>query len=561
VTLVDEPRAGAARPWRRMWDLPLRAHLAALAAVLLALVPLVGTGASFSADEGAAILQARSLADGRGWVVEHPLPEADPGGRHYPLELSAKGPDGTAPFAKHPLYALLLAAADRIGGVTAMLVLSVLGTVAAAGLAAALAGHLDAALRRPALWVTGLASPLLFDGYLVIAHTLGAACAAGALVLAVRAVERRSLPAAVGVAGCTATAALVRTEAVLFAAALAAVAAALALADRRARVPALAVGAAAAGAAIAARVVEAAWARHLVGGTVTLSSVPRPEPGFLDGRLQSLLLTWLRPSYGGPRIVDLALLCMVAALAVGAVVARRRPGDRAAVRLCGAVAAVSAVAALLVGPTTVVPGMLAAFPVMVAGLLLLRRRSLDLVAARLMGGTFALFALAVIATQYSTGGSGEWGGRYFALGIPAVVPVVLLAVRDRGPALVAGLAICSVALSAMGVLALRSTHRFTADLVASIAAAATGPAPVIVTTEEALPRLAWATFDRQRWLLAEPADLPELIDRLRAAGVRRFAFVTSRLDRDRDHLRGVEVVSVDGRADGRGWQILVLLAG
>src|SRR5215207_3010069 len=65
---------------RRAWELPIRAHVAALAVVLLALVPVVGTGASFSADEGAVIIQARSLARGHGWIVEHPVPAVDPEG-------------------------------------------------------------------------------------------------------------------------------------------------------------------------------------------------------------------------------------------------------------------------------------------------------------------------------------------------------------------------------------------------------------------------------------------------------------------------------------------------
>jgi len=46
--------------------------------VLLALVPLIGTGSSFSADEGAAIVQAKSLDRGDGWIVEHPFPAVDP---------------------------------------------------------------------------------------------------------------------------------------------------------------------------------------------------------------------------------------------------------------------------------------------------------------------------------------------------------------------------------------------------------------------------------------------------------------------------------------------------
>lgn len=558
MTLVDDRRAAPPPKWAQAWRLPLRAHLAALGAVLLALLPLVGTGASFSADEGAAIVQARSLSEGRGWVVEHPLPEVDPDGRHYPLELSARGPKGTAPFAKHPLYAVLLAGADRLGGVTAMVALSLAGTVAAAGVAAALAAHLGPGLARPALWATGLGSPLLFDGYLVIAHTLGAACAAGAVLLAVRAIERRSVPAVVGVAACMVAAVSLRTEAVLLAAALAAVAAVVGAAQTRVRRPALAVAVAAAGAGVAARVGEAVWARQLVGGTPTSSSVLRPEPGFVDGRIQSLVLTWLRPSYGGPPLVDVALVAMVAALALAAYFARRRPDDRTGMRLCATVAGAAAVLALVSAPTTVVPGLLVAFPVMGTGLLLLRRRSLQPVAAQVMLGTFGLFAVAVIATQYSTGGSGEWGGRYFAIGLPVVVPVLLVGLRDHGRALVAALAVCSVAVTGMGVLSLRATHRFTADLVTSVDAAAPGPGPVLLTTAEALPRLAWSTVGRQRWLLAEPSELPALVDRLGGAGVRQVTFVTNDLAHDSPHLGGAEVVTADGRADGRGWQILVL---
>ncbi|MDQ6910972.1 MAG: hypothetical protein M3Z84_09370, partial [Actinomycetota bacterium] len=125
--LVDRPAADAERPrrptLRRLWGAPVWAHLLALAVVLVALVPLVGTTASFSADEGAAIVQAHSLSRGDGWIVEHPLPQVDPTGKNYPLELSERGSRGFAPFGKHPLYALALAAADGLGGVTAMVLL------------------------------------------------------------------------------------------------------------------------------------------------------------------------------------------------------------------------------------------------------------------------------------------------------------------------------------------------------------------------------------------------------------------------------------------------------
>ena len=101
---------------KRLWDTPLWAHAAALAIVLLALSAVVGTDDSFSADEGAAVVQARTLARDGTWIRPHPLPAVDPPARMYPLENSGVGPDGHAPFVRHPLYALLLAGVDRAGG-------------------------------------------------------------------------------------------------------------------------------------------------------------------------------------------------------------------------------------------------------------------------------------------------------------------------------------------------------------------------------------------------------------------------------------------------------------
>lgn len=578
MTLVDDPRpvpeAAPRQSWQRAWDLPVRAHLAALAVVLLALVPLVGTGSSFSADEGAAILQARSLADGGGWIVEHPLPEVDPDAVHYPLELSERGPDGTAPFAKHPLYALMLAGADRLGGVTAMVLLSLGGTLAAAALAGALAGHIDPALRRPAVWVTGLASPLLFDGYLVIAHTLGAACAAGAVLLAVRAIERGSVTAAIAVGPCVAAAVMLRTEAALFAVALAAVVgvtAVAAAAGRRARVPAVAVAVVALGAAYGARLAERVWANRVLGGPGSgTGGGPADNAGFLDDRIHSFVLTWLRPGYGAVSGVHVALAVMVVAILLGAIAVRRHPGDSGPLLLLGPAAAAAAVLALVIGPTNLVPGLLVAFPVCLAGLLCLRRPSLGPTAARVGFATFVLFALAVIATQYATGGSGEWGGRYFALALPVLVPVLLLALRDAGRSVAsssrrwaaASLVVCSVAMAAMGVGSIRSTHRFAADLMATVDGQGrlVGGRPVMVATSGAIPRLAWATFDDQRWLLSDPDELPGLVDRLRVAGISRFVLVTDQLDRGLSGL-GASVETAKGRPDGRGWQILVLVTG
>ena len=555
---------------RRARALPLRIHVAALAVVLVALVPVLGTAASFSADEGAAIIQAHQLSTGRGWVVEHPVPEADPTEDNYPLELSARGARGTAPFVKHPLYALLLAGADRVGGITAMVLLSVAGTLAAAALAAALADRMRRGLARAALWVVGLASPLLFDGYVVIAHTLGAAGAAGAALFALRAVEgRRPFASVAGVGACVAFAVLLRNEAVFFALGLGVAAGAVALARRH--LPAAGVAVASVAAAAGAHLGEQEWIQRILGGsTVGLPGGPGVTTGLVAGRVRSFTLTWLRPGYGGPALVETALLLMVCALVVGVVAVRRHPGDRRPIVALATVAAGAGLLALVAGPTNLVPGLLVAFPVAAAGLAAIRRRALASLAARVALGTFAVFALAVIATQYVTGGSGEWGGRYFALGLPVLAPVLVLALATVGRPLdrvarraaLGALVTCSVAMSVMGLSSLRDTHRFTARLQATATDAGreTGSArPVMVATHPAIPRHAWATFDDQRWLLARPGGLASLVDRLQAAGVERFVLVTDEIERDAAEVGSrVHVVSRSSPGGGPNWQVLVL---
>lgn len=578
--MVDRPAAENSRPrrplLRRAWDAPVWAHLAALGIILLALVPLVGTGSSLSADEGAAIVQAQSLAGGDGWIVEHPAPELDPTGAHYPLELTEQGSKGRAPFAKHPVYALLLAGADRVGATAAMVLLSLGGTLAAAGLAAALARRVDPSLGRPTVWVVGLASPLLFDGFLVIAHTLGAAAATAAVLFAVVAVERRKLVVALGVIPCIAVAVLLRNEAVFFALGLAAAAAVVALRLRsRARATALLVAAGALIAAVGAHFGERFWVRRLVGPVVAPIATATGSAatgsgggGFVNGRIRAFLLTWLRPGYTGPRQLTLALTVMVIAVAVGAYVVRRHPGDRRVIVVLCSVAAGAAVLAVATKPTNIVPGLLVAFPLMLAGLLLIRRNQLQTTAAQIGAVTFAVFALAVLATQYTKGGSGEWGGRYFALGLPVLVPVLLLALRETGRALApvtrryatASLATITVVMAIMGIASVTNGHRFTADLMADIGRAGhqvAGNRPVMITTSPAIPRFAWNTFGSQRWLLTTPGETDELVQRLRAAGIERAVLVTNGNDRNKPRLP--PNVEIDSRpSPGGGWQILVL---
>jgi hypothetical protein len=574
VTLLAGPFAapaiahGAAR---RIWDAPPWRHLLALALLLVILVPVVGTGSSFSSDEGAAIVQARSLASGEGWIVPHPLPEADPDGDHYPLVLSERGERGFAPFAKHPAYAVLLAGAFRFGGVAAMVLVSVAGVVAAAGLAGALAARFDPVLRRPTIWTVGLATPLFFDGFLVIGHALGAACAAGAVLAAVVAITERRPAMALAVAAWIAGAVLLRTEAALFAGALAAVALIVAV-RARPRAPALLVAGAALAAAVVARMFEAAWLVRIVGHAPSAVEIPDRYDaggigGYLRDRLDGVYVTWVLPDYKGAQPFSLLLLIMVAALAAAAVEARTGRHGARGVLVPAGLAAVAAMGALITTPAAAVPGLLLACPLLIAGLAVIRRPVVREGGVALALGTVGLFALAVIATQYPTGGGGEWGGRFFALAIPVVVPVLLLALHRHGRAVapearrgaVAALVVCSLAVTSMALLTLRSTHQYWSGVIDSLeqAGAVAGPDVPALATWSTAPRYAWPILDRRPWLVTETAGVDRLRRAFADAGVDRFLFVTVDLDADRAALAGLDILWSDGPLEG-GRRILVV---
>jgi hypothetical protein len=571
VTLLADPEAPALRPAgpiRRIWDLPLRAHVAALALVLLALVPVIGTGSSFSADEGAAVVQARSLSRGDGWIVEHPFPGVDATGANYPLENSELGERGAAPYAKHPLYPLVLAGAHRVAGVSGMILVSLAGTLCAAGLAALIARRLDEALVRPTLWTVGVASPLLFDGYLVIAHTVAGALAAGAVLLALRAADRRSVAAALAVVPCVAAAVLFRTEAVFLAAGLAAAAGAVALASKPARSALLAVAGGAVAAAVVTMSLEDRWTAHILGFGSVASPLTTASPpgGGLGSHVRAFVLTWLTTGYSSSRLISVALFVMAAGTALAAVAVRRHSEDRIVVGMSLVVAAAAALA-LAAGPVHLVPGLLIAFPALAAGLVLVNRQVLATDTARLAFGTFVAFALGVIATQYERGGSGEWGGRYFALGLPLVVPVVLLAIRDAGGRLASGprrvaggaLVVCMGAMAAMGVATVREQHRRTGAMNEAIRAAlssvpSSDGLPVVVATDGALARHAWPIMDHARLLLSY-GDLDELAGRLDMAGVHQFVVVTSAARTADSPGNRLQVVN---RLDGTLAEVLVV---
>jgi hypothetical protein len=513
----------------------LAVHAAALTLLLLVLLPIIGTTSQFSADEGAAIAQAVRLERGDGWTTVHPFPAADPDGIAFPLELSVRSGDRYAAFAKHPVYPVMLAAADRIGGRAAMVLLSIAGTVATAVLTALLARRFDPGLMVPALWVTGLASPLFFDGYVVIAHTLAAACAAAAVLCVVRVLEGSgSARWLVGVVVAVLVGMLMRTEMLFLALALSV---AVAVVTRgRGVVHWRLVAAPVVGAALG-YLLDRALLASVIGGPAATTASVASHPGFLASKLLAFVITWLLPSYS-LGAGDALLLGAVVLGGVAARFARTRPTERDGVRLFAVVAAVAAVSRLIFGAGAV-PGLLIAFPLLVIGFAAAGRETWSTPLARLHALGFGLFAIAVLATQYGSGGSGEWGGRYFAIGLPLAIPVVLLAITevarglDRSTARICGvsLIVVSLALSVLSVVTLRQFHRDTDALVAAVVATAIahpandGGEPVVVSSNGAAARLAFAALDQTRWLTVPEDQLDTFGRRLRDLDAGPITFV------------------------------------
>lgn len=578
IDAVEARPAGFGARLRAWWSVGLAVHAALLAVILVLLVPVVGTQASYSVDEGSMILQVRALAEQHSWGVPHPLPAADPTGIAFPLQYAEPSPEGFMPFAKHPLYPEILAPAERAGGIAGMVLVSVAGTVLAAIAAALIARRLAPGLDRATLWVTGLASPLLFDSQTIFAHSLAAAAAGFAVLGALWLLEgRRRAIATAGTVAAVGVCVLLRAEGLLFAIALALALAATGLLRRQGRL--LMSSGLVVGAAYVALKAETRWFEHLAGKTEPGTAVGHTgSTGFVTGRVQGFVHTMLQ-SDGGPLAV-VALLLMLTALVLVAWTVRRTPADRGAITMFSAVAVTAAVGRLVLAPPDMVSGLAVAFPLLIVAIVLARRDDFASAASRMVGATIVLFWLAVLATQYPEGGTIEWGGRYFALALPAAVPLALAVLRRSAKTLppparsawLGALAVCSVGLAVLAVSALREGHRQTAAFEAAVdrvsAAAVAGDGdqrPVIVTAEQLAPRLAWATFDRQRWLLVDRTT-PEMRDRqlavvrdLPEVGVKSFVFVTPDLPRDHWLLDPAWRLDEPLGPNGfEGWRIIVV---
>ena len=530
--------AGDRHPGER----PLWLHALGLAAILLLLLPLTRMGGSLISDEGSAVIEARTLNRDGTWIIHQPLARIDPKDEADPLPYVEAGAKGRAPYAKHPLYPLLLAGASRVAGTAGYYLLSVAGTVLAAVGAAGLARRIGTR-RRLAFWVAGVATPLWFYAFVIQAHSLGAAAAVGGVIAALAALDEPTLLRLATLFGLTVFATALRSEAALFAAGVAV--AALVVGRGARRHAAIAVAAVAAVAVLGVRLVEREFLVRVVGSGAATVSAPGAHGG-VSGRIDGFYSTWLAPTNQGNFRLGVAL-AIALGLVAAAALAARRPGRAwfAVASLAGA--AVAYLVWFVRAPAVPVDGLAIVFPAGWAAIWAFERVDSRQRAALFAVVALAVFVVGVLLTQYPGGGGPEWGGRFFVVGLAVAAPMTILVLErvrgrsfgqpmaSRAAVVLAVLITLVIAWGAVRVL--RQTHANSKELLAVVdkagrsARSPFGPSgdrrPVVVTTVPMIPQLLWEGYDRFQWLAPSSQDLADYGQRLAAAGASHLVLVAA----------------------------------
>jgi hypothetical protein len=517
----------------------LLAHAGVLTALLMLLMPLIGVDKGpFISDEGGVLLQLDTLAERGGWWAEYPLRDLDPDGRWVPINYAAYDDGRVMPFPSRPAYPLLLLLPYRLAGIWGVTAVGLAGVGLAALFAGLIARELDSRAALPALWLTGIGTPLVFHGYVLQAHSLGAAVAGVAGWVVVRQVQRRPLVAGhLLLALCLAVGILVRREVAFLAIAMAVALTAAWMSDREHQrggltAACLALVGCASGLLLASRL--ARWFGGL--DRALASPVAGDEQGGLIDRVTTAAGTLLRTTYDTPNLGDAVWLAALTIMLVGTLLWLRR-SDRV-LMLLGLATIGGAVAIRVAVPTEIagiVPGLLVACPILICGTLAAGRNAITDPGPRVLLTTAGLFTAAVLATQYSNAGAWEWGARYLAASLPLITPVAalgLLRLLDSRPAslrpwVVAAIALATVAPSALALGAQHDVRQRGAHVVDTLVAVA-GPDGTIVTTAFALGRFDLHQPDDEvdrRWGKILMGRLDEFADVAERAGVTRWVLV------------------------------------
>ncbi len=515
-------------------------------------------------------MQADVLTQTGEWAdARSPLRDIDESNAATLLPGVVETADGPVYYRKHPLYPSMLRWALEVehGPRAVSLVAGWLAAVSAMVIARRIGGA-----ERVTLWGVGLATPLFFYANLVKAHTIGAACV-GLAVAALLTLRGRTLVALVApvVAGCfLAFGVLFRSEVVLAVAALAVAA----LLTRRLSL----VGAAA---MVATPAVVFLLERELVAGIAGSGGVASPSAGrsgsFLMNQLGALRITSLRTGYGAGGPFDQLVIVWVLGAMGLVVVSWVRPVPARAWTALGGFGVTVYVLPLLTDDVHMLPGLLIACPLLIVAAGFGRRvaSSPSRDAEQLANRRFVALAVTgivvlVAATQYPEGGGYEWGGRFFAVALPLLVPLAVARLwenRDRfGDLALLCFALMASATFALSVTQQREVRGSSADLRHAVEAAIDEAGDdavldgrtVVVGHGRLLPEILWPLSLDAHWLMPNCCVLDEYVAEIDTLDIGAVVVIGQADPAERDALAHWDVSSVHTPEGEFDWPVYVL---
>ena len=496
-------------------------HLLLLVVGLIVIATLVRPGDVWTSDEGAVRAQVEVLHTTGGWSAERPFAEIDPEEILTPIHGASIEGDRFYPYTKQAVLPALLSTVRVFGDGAPLIVFSLVGTVVCAVAAWMVGERIDRTTRNVSLWVVGLFTPAFVYGFTVLGHTMGAA-AAGLLVALLLRHRHRASPWWIAIAALAAFSVMLRAEALLYALAVAgATVVESVLRRRRSGIElAIIISVAAVGAAALN-----AWIDVSLGGaTIEEGEAILDAFRLLSGAFSSLLLV----DFGTP-VLAAAVIAIATASALLVVAVRREPANTVLHRALMAAGYVGVLLLATEMPTPV-GGLIAAVPLLLCGLLVLPahvRRSPDVA---LVLGASAAFVVLVLATQERGGGGIQWGGRYFLVMLPALIPVAVAGLAEllrtrpaeaRRALMLIAVTSLVLAVNAVWMLndrrgnSVMAVERMVAT--ATAASAPTGSDPVLVSIHTQIGRHAWRYLDEVDFLLIPRSELDTYLDRLATA--------------------------------------------
>lgn len=460
LAITDDDDSNESAVWHRsirtFWLCAL-----AIGLVLIGMIPVFTNGYIAFPDEGVYTAQAIALSHGT-WAIDRPAPSFDTTGALDPLGSSAVVGNKRIPYSRHPAYSVLLSIAYRLGGLKGLLATSVLGAWCAGVATGLVARRWNKSYGLPALLLCTLGSPILFNSFIVAAHSIAAALSAVILLLILRAVVDQRNWAMI----CTAIPALLlpmmRSEGAILIAALCGtliVLAAILHESKFIKPRMLLTGVVIGSFGLLGYLIDIRLSRSV---STVISSIYTDPVGSIGGRQTDLIGgTWIAlfqpwsEQITATPWLPFGLLCVV----LGALLLRILPAKHA--QFIVPVLFVASCTAIIT-LTTInrpIPGLLPSMPVLIFGPAFLSRKSLVGVETKILCGVTFVGILGLCLTIHGDGGALQWGGRFFQILLPELIVLSLIGINlALGRLLVAAqastllaLVVLTIALSISGL--------------------------------------------------------------------------------------------------------------